>query len=49
MDDKEKERINTIYFRVARLMWAMVLLFAELHTGDKPNWKKRDSERRTYE
>lgn len=38
MEAKEKERRSLIYYRIARQLWAVVLLFAELDLGQKPNW-----------
>ena len=29
-----------IYHKIARHVWAIMMLIAELHVGVKPNWKK---------
>ena len=35
---KEKERKSLIYYKIARQLWAIVLLIAELELGQKPDW-----------
>lgn len=38
MDIREKERRSLIYYKIARQLWAIVLLWAEMDLGQKPNW-----------
>ncbi len=33
-----------LYHQLARHIWAIVLLVAELHLGVKPNWKNKSLE-----
>lgn len=39
-DEEEVEIILDIYQKIARQLWAIIILVAQLHTGAKPNWKK---------
>lgn len=38
-EDVTKFRLNS-YHKIARHVWAIVMLIAQIHTGVKPNWKK---------
>jgi len=40
-DDEEVEFILDIYQKIARHLWAIIVLLAQLHTGTKPNWRKK--------
>ena len=39
MDENRIEQINYGLFRIARHLWAIMLIVAEMLTGVKPNWR----------
>lgn len=40
MTKERVEQINDGLFRIARHLWAIMLIVAELWTGVKPNWRR---------
>ncbi len=40
MTQERKELLNDGFFRIARHLWAIMLIVAEMVTGEKPNWRK---------
>lgn len=44
MTQDRKNQINNGLFRIARHLWAIMLILAEIITGDKPNWRNDRSE-----
>jgi hypothetical protein len=39
-DPEEIEFRLDIYHKIARQLWAIMILIAQLDTGAKPNWRK---------
>lgn len=35
-----KDRIHRGMFNIARHLWAIMLIVAEMLTGEKPNWRR---------
>ena len=43
MDELTQNKLE-LYHQIARHLWAIVVVIAEIHLGVHPNWRKRGME-----